>query len=65
MAIGPFDDVCRALVPADVRWEADVVLRRDREDVELPPFDLVRLELDRALLDEPEEPEEPFLLVDL
>jgi hypothetical protein len=63
LAIGPFDGVCRALrSPDDVRREADVVLRRNREDVELPPFELLGLELDRALLDEPEE---PFLLVDL
>ena len=38
-----------------------MVLRRDREDGELPLFERVRPELDRALLDEPEE---PFLLVD-
>jgi hypothetical protein len=61
LAIGPFDDVCRAPAPEDVRREADVVLRRDREDAELPLFERVRPELDRALLDEPEE---PFLLVD-
>jgi hypothetical protein len=62
LAIGPFCDVCRAPAPDDVRREADVVLRRDREDAELPLFERVRPELDRALLDEPEE---PFLLVDL
>jgi hypothetical protein len=62
LAIAPFDDVCRARVPDDVRREADVVLRRDREEAELPLFERVRPELGRALLDEPEE---PFLLVDL
>jgi hypothetical protein len=62
LAIVPFDDVCRAVAPDDVRLEADVVLRRDREAGELPLFERVRPELDRALLDEPEE---PFLLVDL
>jgi hypothetical protein len=62
LAIVPFDDACRAPAADDVRREADVVLRRDREDGELPLFERVRPELDRALLDEPEE---PFLLVDL
>lgn len=62
LAIGPLDDVCLALAPDDARRELDVVLRLDREDAELPPFELVRLEPDRALLDEPEE---PFRLVDL
>lgn len=62
LAIGPFGDFCPAPAADDVRREADVVLRRDREDAELPLFERVRPELDRALLDEPEE---PFLLVDL
>jgi hypothetical protein len=46
LAIGPFDDVCRALAPDDVLREAGLVLRRDREDVELPALELFRLELD-------------------
>jgi hypothetical protein len=61
LAIGPFGDACRARAPDDVRREADVVLRRDREDAELPLLERVRPELDRPL----DEPEEPFLLVDL
>jgi hypothetical protein len=68
LAIAPFDDACRAPAPDDVRREADVVLRRDREDAELPLFERVRPELDRAFLDDRallDEPEEPFLFVDL
>jgi hypothetical protein len=53
----PFCAVWRALVPADVRREADVPLRREAPD--RPPVEPLRLELDREL------PEEPFLLVDL
>jgi hypothetical protein len=52
-----FCAVWRALVPADVRREADVPLRREAPD--RPPVEPLRLELDREL------PEEPFLLVDL
>jgi hypothetical protein len=61
-AIGPLDVVFRA-PPDDLRRDADVVFRR--ELVELPPFELVRLdepvrpELERLVADE------PFLLVDL
>jgi hypothetical protein len=66
LAIGPFVELCRALVLDGVRREADPLLRR--EDVDLPPFEDVRLEEDelvrlvfaRALPDEP-----AFLLVDL
>jgi hypothetical protein len=63
LAIGPLDVVCRAAPPDDVLREVDLVRRR--ADVELPPFELVRLDevarpdVDRAL------PEEPFLFVDL
>jgi hypothetical protein len=56
-AMVPFCAVWRALVPADVRREADVPLRREAPD--RPPVEPLRLELDREL------PEEPFLLVDL
>ena len=52
----PFCAVWRALVPAEVPREADVLLR-DAPD--RPPVEPLRLELDREL------PEEPFLLVAL
>jgi len=64
LAIGPFDDVWRDAPPDEVLRDLELVRRR--EAVELPLFELVRLdelarpEVDRALL-----PEEPFLFVDL
>jgi hypothetical protein len=51
-----FCAVWRALVPAEVPREADVLLR---DDPDRPPVEPLRLELDRDL------PEEPFLLVAL
>jgi hypothetical protein len=71
LAIGPFDDVRRAppldddfrrAPPVDVlRRDADVVLRR--ELVELPLFELVRLDEPARLELEPPAADEPFRLV--